>query len=134
MRTNGSSILPPKETFRIGEVARLAQLQPYVLRYWEREFPVLQPRKSARGQRRYRSEDVRTVLAIKHLLYDEGYTIAGARRHLQAMGVRGVLPLAATLAKANPTSPGASGSQPTSDQLQQVRTELMRLLTLLSRR
>jgi DNA-binding transcriptional MerR regulator len=134
MRNHTSSILPPKETFRIGEVARLAQLQPYVLRYWEREFAVLQPHKSARGQRRYRPDDVRTVLTIKHLLYDEGYTIAGARRHLHAMGNRAGLPLAATPAKVNPTSPGASRSQPTPDQLQQIRAKLVRLLTLLSRR
>jgi DNA-binding transcriptional MerR regulator len=68
--------------YRIGEVSRLADLKPFVLRYWETEFPMLQPVKSARGHRLYRQQDVDLVLKIKRLLYDEGFTIAGARRHL----------------------------------------------------
>jgi DNA-binding transcriptional MerR regulator len=68
--------------YRIGEVSRLADLKPFVLRYWETEFPMLQPVKSPRGHRLYRQEDVDLVLKIKRLLYDEGFTIAGARRHL----------------------------------------------------
>jgi DNA-binding transcriptional MerR regulator len=68
--------------YRIGEVSRLADLKPFVLRYWETEFPVLQPVKSPRGHRMYRQQDVDLVLKIKRLLYDEGFTIAGARRHL----------------------------------------------------
>jgi DNA-binding transcriptional MerR regulator len=69
--------------YRIGEVSRLAQLKPFVLRYWETEFPMLEPVKSASGHRKYRQEDVDLVLQIKRLLYDEGFTIAGARRHLR---------------------------------------------------
>jgi DNA-binding transcriptional MerR regulator len=69
--------------YRIGEVSRLADLKPFVLRYWETEFPMLQPVKSPRGHRLYRQEDVDLVLKIKRLLYDEGFTIAGARRHLR---------------------------------------------------
>lgn len=72
--------------YRIGEVSRLADLKPFVLRYWETEFPMLQPVKSARGHRLYRPEDVDLVLKIKRLLYDEGFTIAGARRHLLEQG------------------------------------------------
>jgi DNA-binding transcriptional MerR regulator len=68
--------------FRIGEVSRLTDTKPFVLRYWETEFPMLQPVKSPKGHRLYRHEDVETVRHIKHLLYDEGFTIAGARRHL----------------------------------------------------
>ena len=68
--------------FRIGEVCRLTDTKPFVLRYWETEFPMLQPVKSPKGHRLYRHEDVETVRHIKHLLYDEGFTIAGARRHL----------------------------------------------------
>ncbi len=68
--------------YRIGEVSRLSDLKPFVLRYWETEFPMLQPVKSLRGHRMYRQEDVDLVLRIKRLLYDEGFTIAGARRHL----------------------------------------------------
>jgi DNA-binding transcriptional MerR regulator len=72
-----------EKLYRIGEVSRLAELKPFVLRYWESEFPMLQPVKSARGHRLYRQEDVDLVLKIKRLLYDEGFTIAGARRHLR---------------------------------------------------
>ena len=72
--------------YSIGEVSRLADLKPFVLRYWETEFPMLQPVKSPRGHRLYRQEDVDLVLKIKRLLYDEGFTIAGARRLLLEQG------------------------------------------------
>ena len=69
--------------YRIGDVSRLAALKPFVLRYWETEFPMLQPLKSSGGLRLYRQEDVDVVFRIKRLLYDEGFTIAGARRFLR---------------------------------------------------
>jgi DNA-binding transcriptional MerR regulator len=69
--------------YRIGDVARTAEVKPFVLRYWETEFPMLEPVKSPSGHRMYRQEDVDMVLKIKRLLYDEGFTIAGARRHLR---------------------------------------------------
>jgi DNA-binding transcriptional MerR regulator len=69
--------------YRIGEVSRLSELKPFVLRYWETEFPMLEPVKSPSGHRMYRQEDVDMVFRIKRLLYDEGFTIAGARRHLR---------------------------------------------------
>ena len=69
--------------YRMGEVSRLTALKPFVLRYWESEFPMLQPAKSPSGHRMYSQEDVDLVLKIKRLLYDEGFTIAGARRHLR---------------------------------------------------
>jgi DNA-binding transcriptional MerR regulator len=72
--------------YAIGEVSRLADLKPFVLRYWETEFPTLEPIKSEGGRRLYRQEDVDMVFRIKRLLYDEGFTIAGARRHLRAKG------------------------------------------------
>lgn len=72
-----------KGLYRIGEVSRITNLKPFVLRYWETEFPMLEPVKSSRGYRLYRQEDVDLVLKIKRLLYDEGFTIAGARRHLR---------------------------------------------------
>jgi DNA-binding transcriptional MerR regulator len=75
-----------KSFYRIGEVSRLTDTKPFVLRYWETEFPMLQPVKSPKGHRLYRREDVDTVLRIKRLLYDEGFTIAGARRHLREEG------------------------------------------------
>jgi DNA-binding transcriptional MerR regulator len=69
--------------YRIGEVSRLTELKPFVLRYWETEFPMLEPVKSHNGHRLYRQEDVDLIFKIKRLLYDEGFTIAGARRHLR---------------------------------------------------
>src|SRR5271170_5145106 len=69
--------------YRIGEVSRLSELKPFVLRYWETEFPMLEPVKSPSGHRMYRQQDVDMVFKIKRLLYDEGFTIAGARRHLR---------------------------------------------------
>jgi DNA-binding transcriptional MerR regulator len=74
--------LPEKSLFRIGEVSRLTATKTFVLRYWESEFPSLQPVKSPSGHRLYRREDIETVFEIKRLLYDEGFTIAGARKHL----------------------------------------------------
>lgn len=74
--------VPDRLYFRIGEVSEITGVPPYVLRYWESEFPALQPRKSGGGQRLYRKRDVVMVLEIKKLLYQERYTVAGARRRL----------------------------------------------------
>jgi DNA-binding transcriptional MerR regulator len=74
--------VPEKPFFRIGEVSRLTATKAFVLRYWETEFPMLQPVKSPSGHRLYRRQDIETVFEIKRLLYEEGFTIAGARRHL----------------------------------------------------
>src|SRR6516165_8017367 len=72
--------------FRIGEVSRKTGVKAFVLRYWETEFPMLDPEKGPNGRRLYRQEDVDLILKIKRLLYDEGFTIAGARRHLREGG------------------------------------------------
>lgn len=74
--------IPDKLYFRIGDVASLCSLPAYVLRFWETEFPQLKPHKGGSGQRLYRKRDVEIVLEIKRLLYDEGFTIAGARKTL----------------------------------------------------
>src|SRR5271163_388522 len=78
--------LPEKSLFRIGEVSRLTATKTFVLRYWESEFPNLQPVKSPSGHRLYRREDIETVFEIKRLLYEEGFTIAGARKHFEERG------------------------------------------------
>lgn len=78
--------IPDRLFFRIGDVGELAGVETYVLRFWETEFPTLAPKKTSNGQRQYRRKDVETVLEIKRLLYDEGYTIAGARKVLQDRG------------------------------------------------
>ena len=76
-------VIPDKLYFRIGEVSHLCRLPAYVLRFWETEFPQLKPVKSSTGQRMYRQRDVENVVRIKKLLYEEGYTIAGARQYLK---------------------------------------------------
>jgi DNA-binding transcriptional MerR regulator len=77
-------VIPDKLYFRIGEVAKLCKLPAYVLRFWESEFPQMKPVKSSTGQRMYRQRDVENMLRIKKLLYQEGFTIAGARQQLKA--------------------------------------------------
>jgi len=76
--------IPDKLYFRIGEVAKLCEVPAYVLRFWEGEFPQLKPNKGGTGQRLYRRRDVEMALRIKSLLYDEGYTIPGARTAFKA--------------------------------------------------
>ncbi len=75
--------IPDKTYFKIGEVAKLLDLEPYVLRYWESEFDVLAPDKTDSGQRIYQRADIELVCHIRSLLYDEMFTIAGARRQLE---------------------------------------------------
>lgn len=75
--------IPEKLFYRINEVATITQIKPYVLRYWETEFPILSPEKDENDQRRYRKSDIELILGIKHLLYTEKFTIAGARKQLR---------------------------------------------------
>ncbi|MBI5167042.1 MAG: MerR family transcriptional regulator [candidate division NC10 bacterium] len=81
-------VVPEKLFYKIGEVSRITGVEPYILRYWESEFEVLEPQKSKTGQRHYRKGDIELILKVKRLLYEEGYTIAGARRRLIAEGKR----------------------------------------------
>ncbi len=76
--------IPDKLYFRIGEVSRLAQVPPSVLRFWESEFPRIRPKRTEAGQRLYRRQDVELVLTIRHLLYDRKFTIKGARQYLKS--------------------------------------------------
>jgi len=76
-------LLPDKLYFKIGEVSRIAQVRPHVLRYWQTEFPQVRPFKARSQHRLYRKKDVEAVIKIKKLLYEEGYTIEGARKKLK---------------------------------------------------
>jgi DNA-binding transcriptional MerR regulator len=114
--------IPDKLYFRIGEVSELTQTKPYVLRFWETEFPTLKPAKSKSGHRLYRRQDVELVLEIRRLLYGKGFTISGARKHL-----------------ANNTASKVEQRhlfQATVDaaQLRAIRHELQSVLTMLSRK
>jgi DNA-binding transcriptional MerR regulator len=117
--------------YRIGEVSRLTDLKPFVLRYWETEFPMLEPVKSASGHRLYRQQDVDMVLRIKRLLYDEGFTIAGARRHLREQSGTGDAESSACVA-----SGAAEGAAQllSRKMLLDLRDSLRAFLTLLERR
>jgi DNA-binding transcriptional MerR regulator len=121
--------IPNKLFFKIGEVCELTDTQPYVLRYWESEFPALAPAKNSSGQRIYRRRDIETVLRIKQLLYDEGFTIAGAKKRLESeLSGRAQTPnsMAGTAAPAD-------GEDPARKVLQEVRLQLREILTLLER-
>ncbi len=78
-----TSEIPDRLYFRIGDVSELLGVEPYVLRFWENEFPMLQPKKGKTGHREYKRKDVELLLEIKRLLYDEGFTISGARKALK---------------------------------------------------
>src|SRR5580692_10389789 len=114
--------IPDKLFFRIGEVSQLVGVEPYVLRYWESEFPGLSPKKSNTGQRMFRRKDVEMLLSIKELLYDKKFTIEGARKALKS---EKALPL--------PAEPAAQETLfPAADPLPGIRQELADILKLLS--
>lgn len=101
--------IPDKLYFRIGEVAQLAGVEPYVLRFWETEFPQLAPKKSGSGHRLYRRKEVEMVLEVKRLLYEKRFTIEGARLHFEQGKKKGAA------AKAAAAAAGASSRGPSVD-------------------
>jgi DNA-binding transcriptional MerR regulator len=119
-RKSEEVLIPDKLYFRIGEVSRLCRLPAYVLRFWETEFPQLKPIKSSTGQRMYRQRDLENVLRIKTLLYDEGFTIAGARQQLR------------TEAKAAKSVGLPFPRRAPADGLKRVRQGLQEILSILS--
>jgi DNA-binding transcriptional MerR regulator len=118
--------IPNKLYFRIGEVAKLAGIKPYVLRFWESEFSGLGPKKSGTGQRLYRRKDVELVLEIKRLLYERRFTIEGARKILESKPKRDA-------AKRDPPRRQADLFSNTYALYQEVRRELTEILDLLNR-
>lgn len=111
-----------EKLYKIGEVCKVADLQPYVLRYWETEFPQLSPNKSGGGQRLYTKRELDIILRIKELLYREGFTIAGAKKKLETDLSEGPVPSVAA------EEPGPRVSQ---DGLARAKRELRELLDLL---
>lgn len=116
------SEIPDKLYFRIGEVAELAGVPSYVLRFWETEFPRIKPKRTGAGQRLYRRSDVAFILTIKHLLHEKRYTIQGAKQHLRT--------------KAKPPATAPTPSQPSpppadSQLLSALRAELEQIRELL---
>jgi len=131
-------VIPNKLLFRIGEVCKLLSLEPYVLRFWEKEFPMLAPTKGANGRRMYRQKDVEMVIAIRNLLYSEGFTIAGARKVLVAGGgadLRSSAGQGKQPAETENTNIMTSKSGKLSgDKLTEVKQDLRDILTILNRR
>lgn len=116
-------LIPDKLYFRIGEVAKIAGVEPYVLRFWETEFPVLRPGKSSTGQRLYRRREVEMILEVKKLLYDQGFTIAGARKQLKSNGK-----------KQSPLFPSAAAGRKSKGSVDGIRHEVSEILALLKKR
>ena len=122
-------VIPDKLYFRIGEVARLLDVETYVLRFWESEFPQLKPNKGGTGQRLYRRRDVETAFEIRRLLYAEGYTIPGARQFLKVDGRR---PEPVPVPQPAPSRKG-DDSSPTATRLRKLKSDLREIASLLDR-
>ncbi|HKX30010.1 MAG TPA: MerR family transcriptional regulator [Blastocatellia bacterium] len=137
-------LIPDKLFFKIGEVCEIVGVQAHVLRYWETEFPMLQPQKNRAGQRTYRRKDVEMALRIRELLYEEGFTIAGAKRKLSTDGRGGMSRLQIVPPNASPSDLGlpeppapteaaAPSSRLSRDTIKRLRLMVEDLLTTLSR-
>ncbi len=127
------SRIPEKLFFRIGEVCDLIKVQPHVLRYWETEFPMLAPQKNRAGQRVYRRKDVEMVLRIRHLLYEEKFTIAGAKKRLldEMRGGSARARLAEEAASEEKTDPQSVSAPAASARDQSGSTQTRRVLRLI---
>lgn len=120
-----------KRTYKIGEVCRMADVQPYVLRYWETEFPALAPTKSGGGQRLYSQREIDIVMRIKQLLYSEGFTIAGAKKKLETE-LDDDLQLTVSVDDGGANRPVvAAPSEELQDLLEETKRELRRIVAML---
>jgi DNA-binding transcriptional MerR regulator len=123
---------PNKLYYRIGEVCEIVGVEAHVLRYWETEFPRLAPPKNKSGQRTYRPKDIELLLRIRKLLYEDGFTIAGARKQLAGgLPENGSAP--PSPAPSRPASRLPKPSEAPAQRLRQLRKELENILTLLDR-
>jgi DNA-binding transcriptional MerR regulator len=119
--------------YKIGEVCKIADVAPYVLRYWETEFPALAPGKSGGGQRLYTHREVDIILRIKQLLYSEGFTIAGAKKKLETEGADPA-PITEAPSPSTRGSKAETAAEPSSvvmKTLSSVRRELAEILAML---
>jgi DNA-binding transcriptional MerR regulator len=133
--------VPKKLYYKIREVCEIVGVEAHVLRYWETEFSALSPPKSKSGQRTYRAKDIELLLQIRKLLYEDGFTIAGARKRLSPRrpaedvdaleNDHPLPPIAAEPLASNPKAEAAP--KPESERLRKVQSELENILTLLDR-
>jgi len=120
--------VPKKLYYKIREACEIVGVEAHVLRFWESEFPALSPPKSKTGQRTYRPKDIELLLRIRKLLYEEGFTIAGARKRLESgEDLPEAAPPESEALKASPVPEEAA------ERLKQVKIELENILTLLNR-
>jgi DNA-binding transcriptional MerR regulator len=117
--------------FKIGDVCKQADVQPYVLRYWETEFPPLAPDKSGGGQRTYTERDIELITRIKELLYTEGFTIAGAKKKLEAELENEKSGKKVRVTAKSSAAPSKAPSEATTKVIREVSRELRELLTIL---
>ena len=130
------TFVPTKLYYKIREVCKIVGVEAHVLRFWETEFPTLSPPKSKSGHRTYRPKDIELLLRIRNLLYEEGFTISGARKQLEAKpapavsktGTRAAKPKGKPEPKEPKTAPVKK-----SDRINKVKSELENILTLLDR-
>lgn len=115
------SEIPDKLYFKIGEVSKLAEVAPHVIRYWESEFDDIRPKRANSNQRLYRRVDVELILKVKQLLHTQGFTIAGARKILK----KGDIP---------PTHPTSSQGENTTQRLEKLKAELRQLHEILQKK
>ena len=123
-------VIPDRLYFKIGDVARLLKIEPYVLRFWESQFPQLKPNKSGTGQRLYRKRDVEIAVEIKRLVYGEGYTLSGARQVLGQQQRRPDVPVAQR-APVSP-APAVKKRDRVADVIARARVELRELAGMLA--
>jgi DNA-binding transcriptional MerR regulator len=135
-RATHTPVIPDRLYFKIGDVARLCGVEPYVLRFWETQFPQLKPNKSGTGQRLYRRREVEMALEIKRLVHGEGYTISGARHALEGARQRPQPTTARAQASVQESTPrpGETTKRPESvaAAVGQIRAELREIISLLS--
>lgn len=142
-RAFDSPAIPDRLYFKIGDVARICELETYVLRFWETQFPQLKPNKSGTGQRLYRRRDVELALEIKRLVHAEGYTLAGARQALDQVHRRRSVPRQDPQLEPQPDSQydsqsrlpflaAGSSQRPVTATIGHVRAELREIATLLA--
>jgi len=125
--------IPDRLYFKIGDVARLLKVEPYVLRFWESQFPQLKPNKSGTGQRLYRKRDVEIAVEIKRLVYGEGYTLSGARQVLgQQRRADAAVATPAPAAKSNVQKAAPARSDKVAVVVSRLRTELREIVGMLA--
>jgi DNA-binding transcriptional MerR regulator len=124
MKAMLETLLPPQTYFSISEVSQVTQVKPYVIRYWESQFGALRPARRDSGQRKFTQKEIDSILRIKELLYDKGFTIAGAKRFLKQEARRGTAQLKLDLGE------NAETAQPM-ETLRNVRKDLEEALRLL---